>query len=111
MPSFLRIAAVLLIPMLAACSTVHVGHDFDLHTFEARVERGVSTQSQVRAWLGAPTGTGVSVDAGGERYEEWTYYSASGRMADLEGATVKMLQIKFDRQGVVRAYNWSDSAQ
>ena len=106
-----RIAAVLLISLLAACSTVRVGQDFDLRAFETRIERGVSTQNQVRAWLGVPTGTGVSVDTGGERFEEWTYYSASGRLPDMAGAKGKMLQIKFDKQGIVRGYNWSDAAQ
>jgi len=106
-----RIAAILLVSLLAACSTVRVGQDFDLRAFETRIERGVSTQTQVRTWLGAPTGTGVSVDTGGERFDEWTYYSASGRLPDMAGAKVKMLQIKFDKQGIVRAYNWSDSIQ
>lgn len=106
-----RVAAILLISMLAACSTVQVGHDFDLRAFESKIERGVSTQSQVRAWLGAPTGTGVGVDTSGERFDEWTYYSASGRLPDLAGAKVKILQIKFDKQGVVRGYSWSDPAR
>lgn len=105
----LRIAAMLPVFMLAACGTVQVGHDFDLHAFESKIERGVSTQNQVRAWLGAPAGTGINVGTDGERHEEWTYYSASGRLPDVAGARVKMLQIKFDKQGVVRGYNWSDS--
>lgn len=108
---FSRVAAILPIFMLAACGTVQVGQDFDLRAFEARIERGVSTQSQVRAWLGAPAGAGVNVDTGGERFEEWTYYSASGRLPDMAGAKVKMLQIKFDQQGIVRGYSWSDSAR
>ncbi|TAN76277.1 MAG: hypothetical protein EPN14_08125 [Gallionella sp.] len=97
--------------LLSACSTVQVGQDFDLRTFEAKIVRGISTQSQVRAWLGAPAGAGVSVDTGGERFDEWTYYLASGRLPDMSGAKVKMLQIKFDRQGVVRGYNWSVPGQ
>lgn len=106
-----RIAAALLVSALAACGTVRVGQDFDLRAFETRVERGSTTQSQVRAWLGEPTGTGVSVDTGGERFDEWTYYSASGKLADMPGARVKTLQIKFDRQGIVRGYNWTSSGQ
>lgn len=104
---FSHIAVVPLIFLLAACGTMQVGQDFDLHAFEAKVERGVSTQSQVRAWLGEPTGTGVSVSTSGEQYEEWTYYSAAGKLSDMVGAQVKVLQIKFDRQGIVRGYNWS----
>ena len=107
----LRIAAFTSIFLLAACSTIHVGQDFDLRTFEAKIERGVTTQDQVRAWLGAPTGTGINVDTAGEQFDEWTYYSASGRMPDLAGAKVKILQIKFDKQGIVRGYNWSNPGQ
>lgn len=108
---FSRLATVLLILMLAACGTVQVGRDFDMRAFETKIERGVSTQNQVRAWLGEPTGTGVSVDTGGERFDEWTYYFAAGKLTDMSGSRVKMLQIKFDKQGIVRGYNWSASKQ
>jgi len=109
---FSRIAAVsLTVFLLAACGTVQVGRDFDVRAFETKIERGVSTQGQIRAWLGAPTGTGVNVDTGGERFDEWTYYFASGKLPDMSGANVKMLQIKFDKQGIVRGYNWSTSGQ
>lgn len=108
---FSRIVTVLLIVMLAACGTVQVGRDFDERTFETKIERGVSTQNQVRAWLGEPAGTGVSVDTGGERFDEWTYYFASGKLPGMAGAKVKTLQIKFDKQGIVRGYNWSTSSR
>jgi len=104
-----RIAAVLLVFMLAACSTVRIGQDFDVRAFEIKIERGISTQNQVRAWLGEPKGTGVSVSTDGERFEEWTYYFASGELTDMSGTKVKMLQIKFDEPGIVRGYNWSTS--
>lgn len=84
--------AKLVIPLLlllSACTTVRVGREFDLAAFDSKVQRGVTTQSEVRGWLGAPNGTGVSVDTGG---------------AD---SRVKLLQIKFDQRGVVRGYNWS----
>lgn len=106
-----RIAATLLIFMLAACGTVQVGQDFDIRAFEAKIERGISTRNQVHAWLGKPAGTGISVDTGGERFDEWTYYFASGKLPGMAGAKVKMLQIKFDGQGIVRGYNWSTSGQ
>ena len=107
--SVLRTAAIpLIIGPLAACSTVHVGQDFDLHAFKSKIERGVSTQNLVRTWLGAPTSTGMNVDTSGARFEEWTYYSASGRLPDMAGAKVKTLQIKFDEQGIVRGYSWSN---
>lgn len=108
----LRTASIsMFILLLAACSTVQVGRDFDMRAFETKVERGVTTQSQIRAWLGAPTGTGVNVETNGERLDEWTYYSASGKLPDMSGAKVKTLQIKFDKQGVVRGYNWSNPDQ
>lgn len=108
----LRTALISLIALFfAACSTAYVGQNFDLHAFETKIERGVSTQSQVRAWLGAPTGTGVNVDTGGEWFDEWTYYYGSGRLPDMAGAKVKILQIKFDKQGIVRGYNWSNPNQ
>jgi len=92
---------------LSACSSVQVGRDFDLPGFESRVQRGATTQAQVRGWLGAPSGVGVAVETGGERYEEWSYYYGEGQLPGMADARLKVLQIKFDRQGVVRGYNWS----
>jgi outer membrane protein assembly factor BamE (lipoprotein component of BamABCDE complex) len=99
--------SVLAVVSLAACSTVTVGQRFDLKTFASKVERGVTTQGQVRGWLGAPASIGVVVDTGGDRYEEWTYYFGSGRLPNMVDAQFKMLQIKFDRGGIVRGYNWT----
>lgn len=105
-----RIIVVLIMALLlSACGTAQVGRDFDVRSAAVKIERGVTTQQQISAWLGAPTGTGASIDANGERFDEWSYYFASGRLLDLAGARVKILQVKFDRQGVVRAYNWSAS--
>lgn len=101
------ILPVALVFLLAACSMVQIGSGFDLSTFESKVQRGVTTQAQVRGWLGAPTGTGVHVDTGGERYDEWTYYYGEGRLPNMVNAEFKILQIKFDKSGTVRGYNWS----
>jgi hypothetical protein len=101
---------LLLIPLLllvSACTTVRIGRDFDLAAFDAKVQRGVTTQADVRGWLGEPAGVGKSVDSSGERYEEWNYYHGSVRIPGGAEAPVKVLQIKFDQRGVVRAYNWS----
>lgn len=92
---------------LGGCSTVQLGSDFDLRAFESKVQRGTTTQAQVRGWLGTPTGNGVHVDTSGERYDEWTYYYGNGRLPDMVNAEFKLLQIKFDKNGVVRGYNWS----
>lgn len=103
-----RLAVPLLfLATLSACSSIQVGRDFDLPTFETKVQRGTTTQAQVRGWLGAPTATGVAVDTGGERYDEWTYYYGEGQLPNMPDARLKILQIKFDRQGIVRGYNWS----
>jgi len=112
MNDFSRNAVILLaVLLLSACGTVKMGRDFDVGVFTAKIEQGVTTQSQVRSWLGEPTSVGVSLDFDGERYDEWAYYFAEGEMADMSTAKVKILQIKFDRQGKVRGYNWSASKQ
>lgn len=102
-------AAKFVIPamLLSACATVEIGHEFDLSSFDAKVQRGVTSQADVRGWLGAPTGIGASVDSGGERFQEWTYYHGEGRLPGMKNLQVKVLQIKFDQRGLVRAYNWS----
>jgi len=99
-------SAAVLATLLAACGTIRVGSDFDPKTFEARVQRGATTQAQVREWLGAPNGSGVTVQTDGERYDEWTYYYGEGQISGGD-ARLKILQIKFDRSGTVRGYNWS----
>jgi len=110
MQVFSRFAAVLLVALsIAACSTVQVGHDFEIGTFQAKIERGVTTQNQVRAWLGEPMGVGISQDPSGGRLDEWTYYFAEGKLTDLSRSKMKYLQVKFDAQGIVRAYDWSNS--
>jgi outer membrane protein assembly factor BamE (lipoprotein component of BamABCDE complex) len=105
-----RIAVILLsVVLFSACGTVKVGRDFDVGVFAAKLEQGATTQSQVRSWLGEPTSVGVSLASDGERFDEWDYYYAEGEMADMSTAKVKILQIKFDKQGKVRSYNWSAS--
>jgi len=92
---------------VAGCSTVEIGSAFDSSIFEKNVQRGSTTRTQVQAWLGAPTGKGVSVDTAGERFEEWTYYHGEGQLPRMSGANFRILQIKFDSNGIVRAYSWS----
>jgi outer membrane protein assembly factor BamE (lipoprotein component of BamABCDE complex) len=112
MINFSRIAVVLLsMILLSACGSVKVGRDFDVGVFAAKIEQGVTSQEQVRSWLGEPTSVGVSVAADGERSDEWSYYFAEGELSDMSTAKVKILQIKFDKLGKVRSYNWSASKQ
>ena len=93
--------------LVGACSTVQVGRDFDIRTFTSRVERGHTTEAQVRNWLGAPSSTGTVVQADGKRFTKWQYFYGQGRLPRLSGAHLKILEVQFDRRGIVRAYNWS----
>jgi outer membrane protein assembly factor BamE (lipoprotein component of BamABCDE complex) len=102
-----RVFIPLLLVAASACTTVRVGRDFDLAAFDAKVVRGVTTQADVRGWLGEPVGIGGSVDTSGERYQEWNYYYGAVRVPGGAESPVKVLQIKFDQRGVVRSYNWS----
>ena len=110
MINFSRISVILFaILLFSACASVKVGRDFDVGVFAAKLEQGVTTQEQVRSWIGEPTSVGVSLASDGERFDEWDYYYAEGEMADMSTAKLKILQIKFDKQGKVRSYNWSAS--
>jgi outer membrane protein assembly factor BamE (lipoprotein component of BamABCDE complex) len=112
MNNFSRISVSLLaVFLLSACANVKLGSDFEMGVFAARVEQGNTTQNMVRSWLGEPASIGASLASDGERFEEWAYYYAEGKMADLGTANVKILQIKFDKLGKVRAYYWSASRQ
>jgi len=101
-------AARILLPALlalSACATVNVGREFDLQGFRDKARQGVTTQAEVRAWLGAPAGTGQSVESSGERYEQWTYYHGTGRIPGMGDARFSILQMKFDPRGRLRAWN------
>ena len=102
-----KLVPILFAAMLAGCASVTIGRDFDLRAVQSKVERGVTTQAQVRGWLGAPAGQGMHVDASGDRFEEWTYYYGEGRLPDMSDAKLKILQLRFDLAGVLRSYNWS----
>lgn len=105
-----RASLVLLVATaLGACGSVQMGKEFDLKSFTDKVQRGATTKVDVRVWLGAPASTGVSVESDGERFEEWTYYRGTGSLPSLSDSQLKILRIKFDQQGVVRAYEWTGS--
>ena len=110
MPRLLRLSIILLFAsLLGACTTFQVGHDFDVGAFATRIQAGQTTQADVRGWLGEPSGVGVSVESDGERLDQWTYYYAEGNMSKMSETRMKILQVKFDKQGKVRSYNWSNS--
>lgn len=103
-----KVAPVLVLALgISACGVARFGRDFDIQTFENNIERGTSTQSHVRGWLGDPVSVGITVDVTGEHYEEWTYYYGETRLPNGADSRLKILQIKFDRSGIVRGFNWS----
>lgn len=105
-----RITAVLmLVSSLAACGTFQVGHDFDVGIFATKIQPGITTEAQVRSWLGEPSGVGVAVEADGSKYDQWNYYYAEGQMQNMNKTKMKILQVKFDKHHRVSSYNWSAS--
>ncbi|MGW8247465.1 MAG: hypothetical protein ACWGOV_05075 [Acidiferrobacterales bacterium] len=101
---FLALAVVA--AFLSACGSVQVGNDFDLQQFARNVKHGVTTKSEVRAWLGKPSSTGVAVTSAGTQTEKWTYYYGSGEISGMEQAHLKYLELEFNKDGRVIAYNW-----
>lgn len=87
---------------------VQVGRDINLETFKNQIQRGVTSRQNIEQWLGAPQGVGLAIEADGTIFREWTYYYGDGQMPALQNARFKLLQIKFDDQGIVRAYRFSD---
>lgn len=73
---------------------------------EAKLKRNATNQLQVHTLLGAPHAVGASVDTNGVRYEEWLYYLGANGTSSARRETAATLEIKFDRQGIVRAYRW-----
>lgn len=93
-------------PVLPAPTSVSVTR-VDFAAIEAKLKRNSTNQLQVHALLGAPHAVGVSVEASGARHEEWLYYFSAANGANGAGrSATSSLEIKFDRQGVVRGYRW-----
>ena len=70
---------------------------------------GETSKAQVREVLGAPKSSGISINRDGERLVEWVYFYATGKMSEMEGAGLKILQVRFEQGGKLRSYNWSNS--
>jgi len=94
--------------LLTACGSVQVGQDFDLTQFRQQVKQGITTQSDIRSWLGSPASTGVTVETDGKRYQKWTYFFGKGQMPRMGNARLKYLEIRFGDDARVVAYNWSE---
>jgi len=105
----LRLAAITLTALLtSACASVQFGHDFDIQAFETKVEQNATTKADVKAWLGTPSSRGFSVAADGTRTEKWGYFYGNGKLPRLDNASLKILEVEFNRQEVVESYNWSE---
>jgi len=94
---------------LAGCSSVQVGRDFDVQLFNSSVKANVTTRNQVQNWLGEPGSTGFSLDKDGELSTEWMYFYGAGTLSNMKNAKLKILQIRFNKNGIVNSYNWSNS--
>jgi outer membrane protein assembly factor BamE (lipoprotein component of BamABCDE complex) len=94
---------------LTGCSSIQVGRDFDVQLFNSMVKTQTTTKAQVLKWLGSPNSTGISLDKDGDKSEEWMYFHGTGALSKMENAKLKILQIRFNANGVVNSYNWSNS--
>lgn len=101
------IALLFMITLLSGCSTIQVGRDFDMQAFENIVEIGKTTKAQVHNKMGSPENKGVSISSDGERLDEWLYFYATGKLSGMDDALLKILQIRFDKTGILRSYNWT----
>ncbi len=104
----MRIALVLVLLLaLAACAPLRVGQAFDPEPFVSQVVRGKTSAQQVLAWLGPPSARGEITDADGRRFTRWLYYYGEGRLPRLADLRFRILEIHFDMDGKVAAYNWT----
>lgn len=103
------VAAMLFLSVgLGDSSNVQVGRDVDANAFESHIHAGTSRQADVESWLGTPHGRGVNVEAAGHRPQKWTYYYfGQGRLPTMDNAHLKLLEVQFDQDGLVQAYNWT----
>jgi hypothetical protein len=100
-------AAVTGAALIAGCSTMKVGRNFDYEVFGSKVQPGVTDAAQVRDWLGQPVGRGSEVTPEGNRLEVWTYYYGKGKVPSGSDVSFKMLQVKLTPEGKVAGYVWS----
>jgi predicted small secreted protein len=103
----LTVALVAASVMIAGCSTMKVGRDFDYNAFGSRVQQGTTDAAQVREWLGEPIGRGVEVNPDGSRNDVWTYYFGTGKIPSGSDVGFKMLQVKVTPEGKVAGYVWT----
>jgi len=102
-----RLSPLPLVLALSGCAAVNIGQDFDLQKFEAEVQRGSTTQKDIRQWLGEPVSTGVVVNTEGRRFTRWVYYYGQGKPMRFKDVSFKMLEVQFDKNKIVQGYDWS----
>jgi len=93
--------------LLGGCASFQLGNDFNLKQFASQIQHGVTSQAEVKAWLGAPQSQGVVVDRDGEKLQRWLYFYSKGKLGDMGNAGMKTLEVQFDQSGIVRSYNWA----
>ena len=101
------IAALAAPALLAGCTNMQTGREFNYAKFSQEARPGNTDMAQVRATLGPPMGKGLVVEADGSMYEQWTYYFGTGNLTSPEKSRFKLLQIRFNQAGTVASYNWS----
>ena len=105
----IHLVSFFMVLVLTGCGSIQVGRDFDVKTFSNMAKVGETSNVQVREVLGEPKSSGVSINSDGERLVEWVYFYATGKMSKMDDAGLKILQVRFDKNGKLRSYNWSNS--
>jgi hypothetical protein len=103
----LLVAALAVPVLLAGCTNMQTGREFNYGKFSQETRPGTTNMAQVQAVLGPPMGKGLVVEADGSMYEQWTYYYGNGNLTNPEKSRFKLLQIRFNQAGTVASYNWS----
>jgi len=93
--------------LASGCATMEFGQNFDPVEFDTWVNRGQTTRAQIQEKLGEPTSKGKIVQENGQVYSRWLYYYGKGKVNQMEDATFKMLEVRFDDANKVAGYNWS----
>jgi outer membrane protein assembly factor BamE (lipoprotein component of BamABCDE complex) len=104
---YILLAALVAPVLVAGCSTVKVGREFNYQSFASKVKPGTTDMAQVSSILGPPMGKGLVAEADGSLYDQWTYYYGNGDLSNTDKSRFKLLQLRFDQGGKLASYNWS----